>query len=109
MLTIREEQMQSFREALAADFRRRLSAHIRTLRPEPSDAEIDKLSDNVMTECGTYSIEREVDIARYATIVLKGSPTPLSKKAKNILLQHGVPAEERLTQLEGHLAAAGGK
>ena len=70
MLVIRQGQMEALRHAARSAFRRRLSAHVRSFRPDAGDAEMTKLCDSVMSDCAAYSIERECDIARYALIIL---------------------------------------
>jgi hypothetical protein len=110
VLIVREAQMQVLREVALLDFRRRFSIYIQSLWVEAAGAEVSRLCDRLMGACAAYSIERECDIARYAAIVLRnGEPAPLSKAERNILLAHGVAAEERLSQLEQFVAAKRGR
>jgi hypothetical protein len=106
VLIVREAQMRVLRDAALSDFRRRLSIYVRSFRPDAAGAEISRVCDRVISDCAAYSIERECDIARYAGFLLRsGEPERLSRPEQNILLAHGVPAEERLSRLEESVAA----
>ena len=103
VLVIREAQMTMMRNAALSSFRRRLGTHVRSFLPNAGEGEISTVVDRVVRDCAAYSLERECDIARYATIILSDGSCAggVSAAEEDALLAHGVPAEERLSQFEG--------
>jgi hypothetical protein len=71
VLVIREAQMTMMRNAALSSFRRRLGTHVRSFLPNAGEGEISTVVDRVVRDCAAYSLERECDIARYATIILR--------------------------------------
>jgi hypothetical protein len=108
MLTIREAQMEAFREAAFEGFRCRLALHLAEVFRErgqyPDEWALNANVDRALQHCPEFFLSRERDVAAYAEIAcrhLGGVPEmPLPKEALNILYSYRVDPEIRLKRFE---------
>ena len=103
MLTIRKQQMDTLGREARRTFERRLQTHIRqslgnAAAPDETDLEL------CIEAAFRLGIKRERDVARYCELVCRyGAGYSLEawpKAARNLLLAYGVPAADRLQNLE---------
>jgi hypothetical protein len=74
MLTIRNQQLSVFAEALRREFRARLAKHAERFFPEPcaalGKAGVAEVCEEAIGRAGTYGITAERDVAKFLSLML---------------------------------------
>ena len=104
MLTIRPEQMRILGEAARNEFEQRLKRHLdRKFGVDLAEGELRA----AVPEAAEFGIRRERDVVRLCELMFGEtgilSASVFDRACQNILLAYGVPAEDKLTQLEHRL------